>query len=262
MINIIVCIKQVLDPEAPTSAFSIDPVARRAIPAPGIPPVLNPYDENALEAALRIKDRQSAKITVLSMAPHFARPVMRKTLALGADELVLLEDKLFDNFDSYFTAFVLAKAIRKVGKYDIILCGREAADSDSGQVGIGIAEILRLPGITLARKLETINGKVRVERLRSDGYEVVEAPMPVLVTATSEIGELRTTSVTELILAQQKAITVWDSQVLGNPWPEKRTSILKLFTPSREVNYQLITGDTPQQAGENLARQLRAAKLI
>jgi len=191
MINTIVCMKQVIDPEAPVSAFKIDAEAKRAIPPKGTPPVLNPFDENALEAALRIKGVDGGKITVVSMGRSLVKPVVKKSLAVGADELVLLEDEAFDSFDSHFTAFMLATAIKKIGEYDLIICGRQAADTDAGQVGAGIAELLGIPSITTTRKLEVADSKMRVERTVLDGYEVIEAPIPVLITVNSEIGELR-----------------------------------------------------------------------
>ena len=144
-LRIIVCIKQVLDPEAPSSTFRVDSETKRVIPPKGVPPVLNPFDENALEAALRIKDTQGAQITVISMGRNLAKPIVRKSLAAGADELILLEDDAFEDLDSYSTAYILAVAIKKNGQYDLVLCGREAADTDAGQVGSGIAEILGHP---------------------------------------------------------------------------------------------------------------------
>lgn len=268
MVEIIVCVKQVPDPEAPVSSFKIDPEAKRAISGNGIPPVLNPFDENALEAALRVKDTRATKITVISMGKRLARPVLQKTLAVGADELILLEDELFDSFDSYFTAYVLAAAIKKIGKYDLILCGREAADSDAGQVGPGIAEILGIPGITLAQKVEVTNGKLKIERVVTngylDGYEIIEAPMPTLVTASNEIGELRSATVMALLEARKKEVTVWNYENLGlnTSSPGERTSMLKLFIPVREVNCELIKGENPKQVGENLALKLREVDLI
>jgi electron transfer flavoprotein beta subunit len=254
--------KQVLDPEAPVSSFRIDPEAKLAIPPKGTPPVLNPYDENALEAALRIKDTQGAEVIVLSMGRHLARPVVKKSLAVGADGLVLLEDETFESFDSYFTANILAAAIRKIGKYGTILCGRQASDSDAGQVGAGIAQILGIPSITVAKKVE-VDGKVRVERLISDGYEVVETRMPALVTVSNQVGELRSPTVKALIEAQKKAVTVWNAQDLEiEPSREKRTSRLKLSIPVREVDCQLIEGETPEAAGEDLALKLREAEII
>ena len=142
--NMIVCAKQVIDPEAPPASFKIDTANNRVIPPEGVPPVISPFDENAVEAALRIKDKQDSKITVLSLGNNLVRDVVKKPLSMGADELVLLEDEGFVGGDSWSTAYALAMAIKKIGEYDLIFCGRQAADWDSGQVGSGIAEFLGL----------------------------------------------------------------------------------------------------------------------
>ena len=263
MIKIIVCMKQVLDPEAPVSAFRIDPEAKRAIPPKGTPPVLNPNDENALEAALRIKDAQPAEITVISMGPQLARPVVKKSLAAGANELILLEDAAFEDLDSYSTAYILATAIKKIGKYDLILCGRQAADTDAGQVGSGIAEIMGIPSITAVQKVEVSDGKLRVERIVSDGYEVIETSMPAVVTASNEIGDLRSPTLKAVMEAQKKQFTVWGAQDLGvDPSTIKRTNMLKLFIPVHESKVEIIEGESPEKAGENLALKLREAKML
>ena len=263
MTNIIVCMKQVLDPEAPVSAFKIDPEAKRAIPPKGTPPVLNPNDENALEAALRIKEAQTATITVISMGRQLARPVVKKSLAAGANELILLEDNLFEDLDSYSAAYILATAIKKIGKYDLILCGRQAADTDAGQVGSGIAEILGIPSITLARKVEISDGKVKVERVVSDGYEVIETSMPALITISNELGELRSPTMKAVMEAQKKQFTVWNAQDLGvDPSQVKRTNLLKLFIPVHEVKVEIVGGETPEEAGANLALKLRESKIL
>ena len=264
MIRIIVCMKQVLDPEAPVSSFKIDPEAKRAIPPKGTPPVLNPFDENALEAALKSKDAQCADITVISMGRSLARPVVRKSLAAGADRLVLLEDDAFEDLDSYSTAHILASAIKKVGEYDLILCGRQAADTNAGQAGSGIAEILGIPSITEVKKLEVSNGKVKVERVVSDGYEVVEASMPALVTASNEIGELRSPALKAILEAQKKEVTVWTRHDLEVDLSRlKRITMFSLFTPARrEAKCQMIAGETPEEAGANLALKLREAEML
>ncbi|MCX8125667.1 MAG: electron transfer flavoprotein subunit beta/FixA family protein [Dehalococcoidia bacterium] len=263
-VNIIVCMKQVLDPEAPVSAFRIDPEAKRAIPAQGTPPVLNPFDENALEGALRIKAANpGSKITVISMGKQLAKAVVRKSLAVGADDLVLLEDPAFDTFDPYFTASVLAAAVKKVGRYDLIMCGRQAADTDAGQVGSGLAEILGIPSITLAKKVEIANGRVMVERVLPDGYETIEATLPVLITATNELGELRSASVAAIMQAQKKPLVIWKAQDLGIDVSKlQRTSFTRLFQPVREVKCQIVEGATPEEAGRNLATKLKESKLI
>ena len=184
--NVIVCVKQVLDPEAPPASFKIDPATNKAVPPPGVPPVISTFDEYAVEAALRIKEAKGGKITVLSMGANMQRDVVKKPLSMGADELILLEDASFVDGDSWSAAYALSMAIKKIGSYDVILCGRQAADWDSGQVGSGIAQLLGLPSVTLARKIEVVDGKAKVERVVIDGYEVIEVVLPALITlATS-----------------------------------------------------------------------------
>ena len=263
MLKIIVCMKLVLDPEAPVSSFKVDPEARRVIPPKGTPPVLNPFDENALEAALKIKESQESKITIISMGRNLAKPVLRKSLAVCADELILLEDNAFEDLDSYSAAYILASAIRKMGECDLVICGRQAADTDAGQVGSGIAEILGIPSITVACKIEVIDRKARVERVTSDGYEVIEAPMPVLITASNEIGELRSPSMKEIIAAQKKNVSVWNANDLGvDPARLKRTKLYQLFQPFRESNCEIVGGGSPEEAAVNLVLKLKETKIL
>jgi electron transfer flavoprotein beta subunit len=261
--NIIVCIKQVLDPEAPASLFKVDSEAKRVLPPKGTPPVMNPFDENALEAALKIKDINKAQISVMSLGRTMARPILRKSLAAGADELILLEDEVFDNLDTVATANVLAAAIKKYGPFDIILCGREAADTDAGQVGSGIAEILGIPSVTLAAKVEVIDNKLRVNRVLPDGYETIEVPTPALVTASSEIGSLRTAAMAGILAAQKKPVKVWNAQELGvTPSQYKKSSMIGLVQPVRDSKCEMITAASPEDAGSLLAARLKDAKVL
>ncbi|MGB8707065.1 MAG: electron transfer flavoprotein subunit beta/FixA family protein [Dehalococcoidia bacterium] len=266
-LNMIVCCKQVLDPEAPPASFKIDPSTNKVIPPPGVPPVVNPFDEQAVEAALRIKDLQGGKITVLSLGNNLLRDVVKKPLSMGADELILLEDEAFEGGDSWSIAFALATAIKKVGEYDIIFCGRQAADWDAGQVGSGIAEILGIPCITLAKKVEATDGKARVERVISDGYQVIEVTLPALITVSNELGEARYATLKGIMAASKKQPVVWkpadiglDSSQLGAAG--RKTKLLKLFQPVKEGKCEIIGGDTPAEAGTKLAERLRETKLI
>jgi electron transfer flavoprotein beta subunit len=250
--------KVVLDPEAPASLFKVDTAAQKVIPPRGTPPVLNPFDENALEAALKIKDRQGATITILSLGKNIPKPVIRKSLATGADNLILLEDETFDDLDSHATASVLVKAIRKIGELDLILCGREAADTDAGQVGLGIAEILGLPSVSLASRIEAGDKQLKVERAISNGYETIEVPMPALVTVSSEMGNLRTASLPGILAAQKKPVTIWNAQELGISQPlTRRVNLHQLFQPVRETKCEIVRGASPEEAATNLARRLK-----
>ncbi|MBI4187359.1 MAG: electron transfer flavoprotein subunit beta/FixA family protein [Chloroflexi bacterium] len=265
--NMIVCVKQVLDPEAPPASFKIDPAAKRVILPPDVPPVISPFDEQAVEAALRIKDAKGGKITVLSMGANLQRDVVKKPLSMGADELVLLEDEAFVDGDSWSTAYALAMAIKKIGTYDLVFCGRQAADWDAGQVGAGIAEILGLPGVTVAKKIEVLDGKVRIERVVADGYEVIEAPLPCLVTVSNELGEPRYATIKGIMAAKKKEPIVWKPADIGVDPSQigakgRRINLLKLFQPVREGKCDIVQGETPEEAAANLALKLREAKIL
>ncbi len=263
MKKIIVCMKQVPDPETSASNFKIDEVAKQAIQPKGVSPVLNPFDENALEAALQIKDTQEVKITVLSMGRKLDRTVVRASLEVGADELILLEGNTLENFDSFYTSFVLAAAIKKIGDFDIILCGRQASDTNNGQVGSVIAEILGIPIITIARKIDILEGKVKVEREITDGFEVAEAPIPVLITAGRLIGTLREPSIEGFVAAEKKPINVWSIGELGIDLTQlKRINFSKLSMPIRDTKCQMIKANSPEESGVNLALKLRENKIL
>jgi electron transfer flavoprotein beta subunit len=263
VINIIVCMKQVMDPEAPLSLFHIDPEAKQAILPKSTPPVLSPFDENALEAALKIKDAQEARVTVISLGRKLTRAIVKSPLAAGADQLVLIEDDAFGNVDTRFTANALSLAIKKLGSYDLILCGMQASDTNAGQVGPGIANILGIPGITLVRKVEFNNGKVKVERALPEGYEILEVTAPAVVTTNYEVGVLREPGVEAFMAANKKPITVWNAQQLGLDVSQKSSiNLLKLFQPVREGKCEMVEGATPEEKGAKLAARLREAKII
>ena len=254
--------KQVLDPEAPVSTYQVDAEAKRVLQR-GVPPVLSPFDENALEAALRIKDTQKSKVIVLTMGRGLSKALARKTLAAGADQIVLLDDSIFEDLDNYATAYMLAAAIRKIGKYGLIFTGRQAADTNAGIVGSGIAEILGIPSVTLARKVELVNDKARIERVVSDGYEMIEAPLPVLITVSNELGELRSVSVRGLMAAQKKPITTWSTDRLSvQPTRMNRTKLVDIYIPQNEIRCELIEGETEEESGRNLALKLRGTEII
>jgi len=266
-VNMIVCIKQVIDPEAPPASFKIDAASNRVVPPPGVSPVLDPYAEYAVEAALRIKDAADGKITAISLGPDQLRDVVKKPLSMGADELILLEDEVFAGGDSWSTAYALAMAIKKIGEYDIIFCGREASDWNAGQVGSGIAEILGLPSVTLAKKIDITDGKARVERVTDDGYEVTELSLPALITVSNEIGEPRYPTIKGIMAAKKKEPVIWNPADIGVEPSQvgaagRRTKLAKLFQPVREGKCEIIEGESPEEAGANLALKLREAKIL
>ena len=265
--NMIVCAKQVPDPEAPPASFKIDPATNKAVPPPGVPPVISPFDEQAVEAALRIKDAKGGKISIISLGVGLLRDVVKKPLSMGADELILLEDPAFTEGDSWSTAYALAMAIKKIGQFDIIFCGRQAADTDAGQVGSAIAEILGIPQVTLAKKIEVTDGKAKVEKVTADGYDVVEVTLPALITVSNELGEPRYATIKGIMAAKRKEPILWKPADIGADAAKlgaagRRSKMLKLFQPVREGKVEMITGENEEDAAGNLAKKLVEAKLL
>jgi len=265
--NMVVCVKQVIDPEAPPASFKIDANTNKVVPPAGVPPVIDPYGEYAVEAALRIRDALGGKVTAISLGVNQLRDVIKKPLSMGADQLILLEDEAFADSDSWSTAYALAMAIKKIGEYDLILCGREASDWNAGQVGEGIAEILGLPSVTLVKKIDITDGKAKVERLTADGHEMVEVPLPALLTISNEIGEPRYPTIKGIMAAKKKEPVIWKPADIGlNPSQVgaagRRTKMLKLFQPVHEAKVEIVAGETPEEAGANLALKLRGAKIL
>ena len=264
-INIIVCVKQVMDPETPASAFKIADDAKSVAPAPGIPPVVNGFDENAVEAALRLKDNGDVgKITVISIGSGFVMDVMKKPLSMGADELVLIDDEALQGLDAYATATALSEAIKKVGDYDLVLCGRQASDWDQAHVPLGVAEMLGLPCVTLAQKIEVTGEGLIVQRALTDGYQVVEAPLPALVTVTNELGEPRYPTLRGIMTAGRKQPTRWSTADVGIDGAAlaPKLTLTELFIPVTESQVEIVEGEDDADAGRNLALRLREEKLI
>ena len=256
-LQLIVCAKQVPDPEGPADALRVDTEAKKVIPI-GIPPVINPFDENALEAALRIKNQIGAKITVLSMGEKLSQPVLRKSLAAGADELVLLMDQHFKDLDSFSTAYVLSRMIKKIETYDLVLTGRQAGDWNFGVTGVLIAEMLKIPVINLAKKVEIKDGSVFVEKLCDGGYEVVRADMPALVTVSGESGELRYISVRSLQASTKIPIGMFNAAdlELDHERLTQRT-ICNLFAFQGERQCKFAEGESAQDKAENLVTLMK-----
>jgi electron transfer flavoprotein beta subunit len=265
--NIIVCVKQVADPEAPSDSFRLDTNKNVLVPSPQVLKVLNPFDEQAVEAALRIKDKSGARVIALSLGNELDRVVTKKPVFMGADELILLEDAAFAGGDSWSTAYALVAAIKKIGNYDLILCGRQAADWNAGQVGLGIAELLNLPSVTVAKKIETADGKAKVERVTSNGYETVEVSLPAVITVSNEIGEARYPAVKNIRMANKIEPIVWKPADIGIEPSDagnkgRRLKLLKLFQPVHEGTCEILEGETMEEMAENLALTLRRAKIL
>ena len=260
-IKIVVCAKQIPDPEAPLSDVSVDADKMEVIV--DAPQVISPFDENALEAAVQLKEDMGGKITVLSLGKKVSDTVLRKSIAAGADELILLQDDQFEKLDSYSTATALSDAIRKIGDYDLVLAGRQAGDWDSGQAGLILGEMLGLPCISLARAIQVEDGSVVVQKSIPEGYERVRAQMPALVTVSNEVGELRYISRTKMLKMMRGArkIPTWNADDIGaNPETLQKMRIAALSSPpDMGRDCQFFEGSVDDQA-EKLAEILISLK--
>lgn len=265
--NIVVCVKQVPNPEIPPGKFKIDPDARKAVPPKGVAPVMSPFDERAVEAALRIKEQAGARITVMSVGPRQAAEVVKFALSMGADEGILLSDKAFEDSDSFGTAHVLTRAVEKLGACDLVLCGRQAADWDAGQVGSILAENLGWPLATRARGLKAVDGRLLVEHVTSDGYDVLDVALPAVVTVSQEIGLPRLPTGKGILAATRKQVPVWTAADIGagaamiGPGAA-RTEVLSLSIPVHEARCEIITGENTAEAAVKLALRLREARIV
>jgi len=264
VMHIVVCVKQVPDPEAAFSMFKVDEAAKRVVPAPGLAMVMSPFDEQAVEAALRIREQHAgAKITVLTLGPESARNVLKHGLAMGADEGVLIRDAVFDAADGHVTVRALVAAIKKMTACDLVLAGRQAADSDAGMVGAGIAELLGWPAVTFAKDVQVHGALLRVERVVDEGTEIVEADLPAVATVSNEIGPARTPNLRETMRAARKPIAVWTAADLDlNAEAQRaRSRVERVFMPVKQAQCAFISGSAQEQAAA-LARELRTAQLI
>ncbi len=263
--EIIACIKQIIDPDLPPAKFSIDAQKNRVKPPEGIPPVMNPYDALAVEAALRIKEKnKTAKITVLTVGGKPAEDILRKALAMGSDEARIISVPDLEGLDSFGTAYLLAQAIRKVGKFDLVLCGRQAADWDVGAVGSILAEYLGIPVVTRAKEIAAVDGKITVETVNTAGSETLEVPLPALVTVSSEMGKPRIPSGWGIISAAKKQVPAWTLADIGGDSGKisARNKLVKLAAPSMERKCELVKGDVPAEVAEKLAQKILEKKVL
>ena len=259
--NIVVCIKQVPD----TAEVRINPETGTLI-REGVPSIINPFDMHAIEAGIQIKERVGGKVTVMTMGPPQAESALREAISMGADDGILLSDRAFAGSDTWATSFTLSKAIGKLGA-DIIICGKQAIDGDTAQVGPETAEFLNIPHISYVRKIEEVTqNSIKVQRLMDEGYDIVESSFPVLLTAVKELNEPRLPSLKGKMAAKKAVIRKWgaadimadqkDIGMKGSPTQGKN-----IFTPEARSGRKILEGDTEEQV-DALIQELRGIKCL
>lgn len=241
--DIIVFIKQVPD----TTDVKIDPQTNTLI-REGVRSVINPFDLYAIEEALRLREAHGGKVTVLSMGPPQALAALREALAMGADEAALVSDRAFAGSDTLATSYTLAQAAKRVGAFDLLLCGKQATDGDTAQVGPGIAVHLNLPQSAFVKRIVEVEKRwITVQRMTEEGYDVLRLPLPALITVVKEINVPRYASLTGKVRARRQAIPVWGPKDLG--CDESRlglngspTWVEKIFAPPARAGGSVVTG--------------------
>ncbi|MBD3390748.1 MAG: electron transfer flavoprotein subunit beta [Chitinivibrionales bacterium] len=245
--NIVVCIKQVPG----TTQVKVNPDTGTLI-RDSVEAVLNPFDEYAVEEALRIKEKQGGTVRVITMGPPQAESALRQAIAMGADEAWLISDAAFAGSDTWATSYTVSRGIRALGEFDLVVCGKQAIDGDTAQVGPGVAEMLGIPFVAWVRKIDDISGtSLRVERLMEDGYDVVELPLPSLITVVKEINEPRMASLKGKMRAKKADIRTLTAADLGADAARlglkgSPTQVLRSFVPEKKTGGEKISGDVPE----------------
>jgi electron transfer flavoprotein beta subunit len=220
----------------------------------------------AIEEGLRLKAKTGGTVTVVTMGPPQADAALREAISMGADEAILVSDRAFAGSDTWATSYTLAMAIRKIGNFDVVLCGKQASDGDTAQVGPGIAVHLDLPQITYVRKIEEISETTIVaERLLENGYEVIQSPLPCVLTVVKEINEPRLPSLKGKMAAKKAVIPVWKAVDLqGDPkclgLDGSPTKVVRIFTPPARQGGEMLKGE-PSDVVPQLVSKLKDAIL-
>jgi len=256
--NILVCLKQILDPEIPARDFRVDP-AKREAERGNANLVTNIFCENALETALQFREALGdAKITVLSFGASSAEDSLRKALAMKADAAALVVNDTISNPDPLTVAKVLAAAIRKLGSFDLVMVGREAGDWGAGQTAGLLAEELSLPCVSFVDRIEAMSGGLRMKRQTDSGWEVVEAETPLVVSITNDEHNVpRIPKVRDVMMSYRQPLTQWTLADLGYEFEaDKYYQVVDLSIPEKESRCEFVTGDTLDERVESLARRI------
>lgn len=260
--NIVVTVKQVPDPNTPPNLFTIDYAAKRVLTPTGIPPVMNGYDANAVEEAVRLKEQRGGKVTAVSVGDASVRDTLRRAIAMGATAAVHVEEPA--ELDSLSTAQTLAAVITRLAPVDLILCGRQASDTDGGQVLFGIAELLGLPAVSPIRKIvQVVEDRVLVvDRITEDGAQRVRVELPALVGVSSEVNQPRYPTLKGVLIAKRAPIPIWQQSDLCQDDPRRHVEARRFYVETRDARTEFIEGESPAAIGARLAEKLREAGLI
>lgn len=257
-VNIIVCVKQVPDTEAQIKVKADG----SGVEEGGIKWVMNPYDEYGVEEALKLKEKLGGEVTVVSVGPSRAMETIRTALAMGADKGIHINDAALNNADAYTVASALAAAIKGTSP-DVVFCGQRAIDDDSGQVGAVLAELLGLPQVTMATKMEVTGSSAKVTKPIEGAQVVMEVAFPCVITATKGLNEPRYASLPGIMKAKKKPVDIKSGADLGISADLKAQVVKFTPPPARAAGKIVCADDTPEGKAAELAKALREeAKVI
>ncbi len=249
--KIIVCVKQVPD----AKDVRLDPKTN-TLAREGVESIMNPFDRHALEAAVALKEQYGGTVTAITMGPPQAEETLRDAVACGADEGILVSDRAFAGADTWATSYTLGKAVESLGGFDLIICGKQAIDGDTAQVGPGLAQRLDIPYVAYARKInECVDGVIRLERLMDDGYDEIEMQMPALMTVVKEINEPRVPSLKGKMKAKKMQATVLTAEDIGAETEclglqGSTTQVVKVFSPQFSADRSMLEGSVDEQVDQ------------
>jgi electron transfer flavoprotein beta subunit len=262
VMNIVVCLKQVPG----TTQVKIDPVTNTLV-RQGVKSIINPLDEYALEEGVRLRERYGGKVTVISMGPPQADEMLRGAIGVGADEAILLSDREFAGSDTLATSYTLSRAVKRMGQVDLVICGRQTIDGDTGQVGPELSEMLGLPFVAYVNKIEEMaDGIMLVQRMVDDGEESIETVLPAVITVTKEINVPRLPSIRQLFKGKSAKIVVWTAADIGAETQKvgragSATVVVKTFVPERARTGEMLQGTVEEQVS-SLVESLKKARTI
>lgn len=260
--KIVACIKQVPD----TTEVKINPETNTLV-REGVDSIINPFDMYAIEEALRIKEKLNGEVIVLTMGPPQAENALKEAMSLGCDDAILITDRNFAGSDTLATAYTLTRGIKSIGGVDLIICGKQAIDGDTAQVGPGIAQMLDIPCITFVGKVEEIDeNHIKAYRMMEEGYNIIESSLPCLISVVKEINEPRLPSLRGKMKAMKTEITKWNAAyiacevdrigLMGSP-----TWVKKIFAPPKKEKGMIFRGE-PQDAVRQLVGELKDKGII
>ena len=263
--KICVCIKEVPDSDIPSNKLQIDTVKNKLIPTENVSNIVNGFDLNAVELALRFSENyEDSSVTIISIGNNLTSDVIKKPIAMGADEIITCEDPLIEETDILGTSLILSKIIRKTGPYDIIFCGRHASDFDNASVPFGLSENLSIPIVNIVKDIKIQDQKLQMERVITDGFQKVEVETPVIVTTGNQVGDPRYPTLKGIMSASKKEITkiTLNDLEINNEDINPKIRIEEVYFPENDNKVEIIEGNSTKEKAINLISKLKEEGVI